>query len=420
VAARREAAQALAPAHAAEAAAAQAQAREDREREISKVAEEMLQHGGRHQVQRDQARSRPLANISGRNQAGPRGNAHGTGELQRGMEGSGEDKKEGPRGVGKCGDRQRPSGNLAMSSLVVFAMPPASQGQVGACGGRGGGGGRSGKTLSDTPVNTHLSVSPLGWVSATPPPRSPAVSPLEQEGGGGGGGGAAEQGLAAMREEGGVHSQAEGGARVAVGGGGGSDECDQEPVLRYPATQARTREQVLDSHTSNHTPIASGPGAASIDASGAVSDSHASRSMTDGGPRTPTPWLGGGRAPDEKSPLVSWSATSSIRYRPHSRAQSQAPSVAHRSPSTSVPITLAAAAHTPCVDDEIEQADGLVSDARGGAGGGGGRADAWGVDSGEGERGGGDGSLLEMLQRIKSANTVTCTQLNSAVQSTLG
>ena len=298
-----------------------------------------------------------------------------------------------------------------MSSLVVFAMPPASQEHGGARGGEGGGG-RSGKTLSDTPVNTHLSVSPLGWVSATPPPRQPAVPPLEQEGGGG----AAEQGLAAMREGGGVRSQAGGGAGVADGGWGVPDECDQEPVLRYPATQARTREQVLVFHTRNQTPIASGPGAASIDASGAVSDSHASRSMTDRGPRTPTPRLGGGRAPDEKSPIASWSATSSIQSRPHSRAQSRAPSVPHRSTSTSVPTTVAAAAHTPlhspCVNDEIEQADDLVSDARGGAGGGGGQVDAWGVDGGEGEGGGVNGSLLEMLQRIKSTNTVTCTHLN--------
>ncbi len=81
-----------------------------------------------------------------------------------------------------------------------------------------------------------------------------------------------------------------------------------------------------------------------------------------------------------------------------------------------MPTTVAAAAHTPlhspCVNDEIEQADDLVSDARGGAGGGGGQVDAWGVDGGEGEGGGVNGSLLEMLQRIKSTNTVTCTHLN--------
>ena len=277
----------------------------------------------------------------------------------------------------------------------------------------------TGKTLSDTPVSTHLSVSPSGWVPATPPPRLPAVPPVEHEGGDGGGG-AAEQGLAAMREGGGVRSRAEGGSRVAVGGGGMPDEYDQEAELRYPAMQAPTREQVLVSHTSNHTPMAfsgsgSGSGSASIHGSGAVPHRHPSRAMTDRGPRTPTPRLGGGRAPDEKSPLVSWSATSSVQSRPHSRAQSWAPSVPHRSPSPSAPITVAAAAHTPlhspCVDDEIEGAHDLVSDARGGAGilagGGGARVDAWDVDGGEGEGGGGDSSLLEMLQRIKSKRTVT-------------
>ena len=98
----------------------------------------MQQHGApvnRHQVQREKAASRPLANVCGSNvsngshQGGPapRGNAHATGELQRGVEGW------------KCGDTQRRRANLAMSSLLVFAMTPASQEQGRACGGRGGG-----------------------------------------------------------------------------------------------------------------------------------------------------------------------------------------------------------------------------------------------------------------------------------------
>jgi len=110
----------------------------------------MQPHGApvnRHQVQREKAASRPLANVCGSNvsngshQGGPapRGNAHATGELQRGVEGRGKGGKEGQLGGWKCGDTQRRRANLAMSSLLVFAMTPASQEQGRACGGRGGG-----------------------------------------------------------------------------------------------------------------------------------------------------------------------------------------------------------------------------------------------------------------------------------------